>query len=176
MGIKSNNGNLFRYCGYWGTYSRLLQEQGDDKPQVEITIVPKHPDFLYSWYDVAEVRIRKHRTAPGLSDRISDEIDEDLLSRPTTRVGLEVTELLLHTDILSEIDDEKWVEVDRKWRGGGGIPFILICKDPSKYLFLVPYWLNDKNDPRVATMYQRGIYPGDEILFNDVLKLYKESQ
>lgn len=169
MPIQSENGDKFRYSGYWGTHSRILQGFEDDKSQVEVTIYPSNSDFLYAWVAISEVRIRSHRTAPGGGDRIYGELDDSDAFKIKAYLSPEITNVLFHTDILSEIDNDKWEDVTRKWRGGGGIPFILICKDPSKYLFLVEPWL-DANGGRKA-----GIYPGDEVLFDPVLKLYKES-
>lgn len=168
MPVKSENGDKFRYNGYWGTHSRVLREPEGDKSQVEVTVFPSNHNFPYAWIEIAELRIRSHRTAPGASDRTYDELDDELQIQ--TRVTPEIANVLIHDDILSEIDNDKWDEVRRKWRGGGGIPFILICKDPSKYLFLVEPWL-DAEGARKA-----GVYPGDELLFDPVLKLYKESK
>lgn len=170
MPVKSENGNKFRYSGYWGTHSRLLREPKDDQSQVEVTIFPSNSDFLYSWISITELRIRAHRTAPGGGDRTYEELDDSDVFKIKAHVSPEITNVLLHTDILSEIDNDKWDEVKRKWRGGGGVPFILICKDPSKYLFLIEPWLRAEGGCKA------GIYPGDELLFNDVLKLHKEAQ
>lgn len=140
-GTTSRNKDWFSYCAYWGTENRVLQRMGGNFNQaIEVTITPINPTMEGVWENLARVMIRYHFTHPTARDKFYHVIGNRTVENLVKAVGRQITDVLLHDDLLNEIDQDKLRAVDKAWQSGGGLPFILICKDPSKYLFLVDVW------------------------------------
>jgi hypothetical protein len=108
---------------------------------IEVNVTPINPSFEGVWEKMKEVRIRDHMTSER-ADRFSHELCGGTAKRLLDEVGEEFYETIVHADLLADIDQERWKTVDGWHWQGGGIPFILVCKDPSKYPHLVKHFVN----------------------------------
>lgn len=120
----------------WFNWSRVLQRRGGTfEKGIEVSVSPINRD----WEALKEVRIRVHSTSET-NDRFHhhfpDSIGEDLLAN----VGKEITHTILNGELLREIDWPKFKLLDKEYLGGGGLPFILICRNPKRYPELRQYW------------------------------------
>lgn len=125
---------------YWNHYSRALQRMGGtfDKA-IDVSVEPINGDFENEWEGLKEVRIRVHTTLDKgdvFRHHFPDHIESNLIEM----IGPEITKNLLHDDLLKEIDWKKFKKIDAAHTGGGGIPFILICRNPTKFPHLRSYW------------------------------------
>ncbi len=99
-GVASlNPGNLFVYCGYWRTWSRVLRFAqplvSNDFGQVEVDMIPR---------EGRTINIRKHHTARGASDFYSRYLPLEVVAEMQQKLGNEITQRLLHDNFLEKID------------------------------------------------------------------------
>lgn len=131
--IVSDNRDWFVFDRYWGNHSRVLQRMGGKfHESIEVSVTPINSDIPSSWERIKELRIRHHVTDQS-DDRFTHVFCGGVAKCILDKVGAEFYETLFHTDLLSEIDWAKYQVVDLIHWQGGGIPLILICKDPKKF-------------------------------------------
>jgi hypothetical protein len=117
---------MFVYSSYWGRWSRILQE---GTPQngyefIEVSVTAINPTHDYSWADqIMSVNIRRHGTQRDRKDVFVGTLPEAAVAMLDKHIPKEVQHLLLHEDLLPQID---W-ELYRK-HCNGGAPFHLIRK------------------------------------------------
>jgi hypothetical protein len=137
----SQNKDWFVRSSYWGNVSRVLQRMGGPfEEQLEVSVSPINSDD-HSWRVLGEVRIRRHVTYSA-ADVFTHHFPEYLENELSTRLGKGIAQALLHTNLLSEIDPLKMREVSRQWVWGGGLPFVLIARDPHKFPALIQFWID----------------------------------
>lgn len=108
---------MFRYCGYWHSWTRVLSENHPKGPCIEVNLTPIPNCYSSTWAnDVAPIRIR----AKGLSsgDKMADQLPEDVKRAMVRNLGAELTERLLTEDFLPQID---WNIYERKCNGGANL-------------------------------------------------------
>lgn len=148
--IASKNGDWFVKSDYWKRWSRcLVRMEGEIREAIDISIEPLNlvsvdPEKRSSSYEIdrlLEMRIRCHRT-PNNPGGFSKEISDGLHGYIQALVGEYLCHLLLHEDLLSEIDHNKlaYYDITKNWPWGGGIPFAMICKDRDKYAPVLEHW------------------------------------
>lgn len=149
--VPSENGDWFVKSDYWKRWARCLvrmDETHDEAIDVSIEplnfVDPEHAN-RYSSYEVdrlLEVRIRVHRTH-NPEYCFKKELPGDKAKYVQALVGDELAHFFLHEDIFAEIDHDKLARYDHvsNWPWGGGIPFVMVCKDRDKYPQLVKHWV-----------------------------------
>jgi hypothetical protein len=91
----------FHYSSCWGTWSRVLTDDGPHHSYVEVNLTPVNGN----WQDrVAPVRIRVHGTARDFRDIDTDELPAAVYQRMVDNLGEELTERLLNEDFIPQID------------------------------------------------------------------------
>lgn len=147
---RSKNGDWFVRSSYWARWSRSLIRMGlDSETATEISLEPMNyiepdPTKRLSDYELdrlLEMRIRCHRTHEG-NDRFTKILPGGTVGYIQAVVGEYFTNLLLHEDLLSEIDNSKMAYYDNcsNWPWGGGIPFAMVCKNRDKYPEVMEHW------------------------------------
>jgi len=135
----SRNKDWFVQSSYWRNVSRVLQRMGGPfEEQIEVSVSPTNSDN-YSWRAIGEVRIRRHVTysaADVFTHHFPDYLEKEL----SEKLGKGIAEALLHSNLLSELDPVKVREMGRLWVWGGGIPFVLVARDPHKFPALIQFW------------------------------------
>ena len=136
MAIKSRNTNGFRYCAYWGNWSRVLYyecrgtqdlKQRYNIPScvaVEVDLTAITPTVPYDWERVKRINIRAHGTTYGPRDDVTTWLPDGALGWMTEYLEAPLIERLLHEDFLPQID---WVK--QRQITNGGAPFELIRRD-----------------------------------------------
>lgn len=111
--------NLFVYCAYWGTYSRVLQFMNTRGSmfnlQVEVDLTAVNITNAYGWEKIANINIRRHGTDRSARDIYMAELPSDALWHMKKWLSDEVIHRLLHEDFLPQID---WDLYNRNNNGG----------------------------------------------------------
>ena len=132
--------NLFVYSAYWQTWSRILRHGSQWCTQVEVNLTGSR-SIHGSWEKASQVWIREHRTARGDKDLVvadlpcevmqamKENLRDALVARKSCMLDTwtSVQQLmctLLHDDLLSRIDWDKYKKLDN-----GGACFYDIQKD-----------------------------------------------
>ena len=123
QGVQSQNGDMFHYSSYWGTWSRILRVSssgGDETVEVDLTAVNPHSDL--QWPRVLACNIRAHRTARDTNDLICKSLPRHAVDLMHSRMDLETFEQLMHHDLLPLID---WDKYNKVCNGGAALAKIL---------------------------------------------------
>lgn len=140
--MLSRNKDWFVKSSYWHNVSRVLQRMGGTfEQQIEISLSPTNNDDL-SWLLLGEARIRSHRTTADANDVFSHHFPDYLEGELERRFGKSIANVLLHENLLKEIDPQKHRIMARQWVWGGGVPFVLIAREPHKYPALIQFWVD----------------------------------
>lgn len=142
----SKTKDWMRYCSYWHTWDRVLLRRGgtqNEYPiQYEITLTPINGD-AGDWEELLQVRLRGHRTDTS-KDRWTHHLPDGVHQILTDKFGEEVADFFIHADIYSNVDWDKYKEVNKYWSGGGGIPYMMIVKDNPDFVIpsrILEYWV-----------------------------------
>lgn len=179
--VISDNKDWFNRSNYWGNSNRVLIRMGGKyREQVEVSVSPVN-NFDGDWRDLALVRIRTHATVS--KDHFSHAISPAIWNDLVEHVGEEIANILVHTDLLGEIDPDEHKKYQRTWSAGGGIPFILLAKDRSKFAVLLeplfglldrePYYLKLMDDD-ILTHYEKSRVKSSEERLGDVNNVPRE--
>lgn len=165
----SRNKDWIVKCSYWRNVSRVLQRKGGKyEHQIEISLSPTNRDDE-SWLLLGQARIRKHMTTADVKDEFSHHFPDYLEDELTRRLGKSIANVLLHVNLLSEIDPIKLQEVARQWVWGGGIPFVLIARDPHKYPALIQFWIDHPGAVNQQLLFLPLIREHEELMKRPVL-------
>lgn len=166
--MLSRNKDWFVQSSYWRNVSRVLQRMGGPfEEQLEVSVSPINSDD-YSWKTLGEVRIRRHVTYSA-TDAFTHHFPEYLEGQLETRLGKGIADALLHVNLLSEVDPVKVREVSRQWVWGGGIPFVLIARDPHKFPALIQFWIDHPAPTNQQLLFLQLIREHEELLKRPVL-------
>ena len=139
--VTSDNLDWFVRSSYWGTTSRALQRMGGEfDTAIEVNMSPVNPDMTGVWESMKEVRIREHRTSER-PERFTHHVSGAQARLLLDAVGEEFYHTIVHADLLAEIDKTKWEETNKWHWQGGGVPFILIARDPWKFPHLANHFI-----------------------------------
>jgi hypothetical protein len=120
QGVQSQNGDMFHYSSYWGTWSRVLRTSsggGDDTVEVDLTAVN------LQWPRVLACNVRSHRTMCARNDILCRSLPAHVVDLMHKRMSMETFDQLVHADLLSLIDWDKYNKVCN-----GGAALIKIMK------------------------------------------------
>lgn len=165
--MYSRNKDWFVSSSAWGgKRSRVLQRMGGRFHQsIDVSIEPiNHTDR--EWSELAKVMIRYHRTHED-KDRFNHVISDGGYTCLVHHVGERVADVIVHEDLLAEIDEHKLKTVHRQWNWGGGVPFILVCKEPTKYPELIEFWRRYKDLPTYIHLFKETFEQYDTWLDSD---------
>jgi hypothetical protein len=164
----SRNKDWFVQSSYWRNVSRVLQRMGGPfEEQLEVSVSPINADD-YSWKILGEVRIRRHVTYSA-TDVFTHHFPEYLEGELETRLGKGIADAMLHVNLLSEVDPVKVREASRQWVWGGGIPFVLIARDPHKFPALIQFWIDHPASVNQQLLFLPVIREHEELLKRPVL-------
>lgn len=105
---------MFHHSKYWGTWSRVLLQQG--VWYVEVNLTPINPTLSGSWEaQVRPIIIRRHCTLLSAED-LHQRLAAAVVARMVQKVGERLTTRLLTEDFLSQIH---LPTLERTMRGGG---------------------------------------------------------
>ncbi len=136
--IISENGDWFHFSGYWGVFSRCLCRMGGKFHEaIDVSLTPIN---VWEWEELKQVRIRKHRTTETNPFAFAHSFPKVHYDHLVEKVGETIARLLVHEDLLAEIDMSLFRHMDRVWGWGGGVPFILVCKERDRYPELLEHW------------------------------------
>ena len=126
--VRSANNNVFRYCAYWGSWSRVLWHESDQKLKaaigfevrassfVELNLTAINPHDKSHWEShVQHGTIRTHGTTPGHSDKFVGSLPGHVVYTMRKWLTDDAVDKLIHADYLPFIDFEK----GRKASNGG---------------------------------------------------------
>lgn len=113
---------IFVYSKYWGKWSRLLKtnegESGFAK-YIEVNLTPINPSFSQSWEEqIIPIVLRTHCTQREKGEGPFVTLPPEVVSKMVDKLGVELTERLISSDLMSEIDEDLLMKRMR----GGGIP------------------------------------------------------
>lgn len=166
--MLSRNRDWFVKSSYWRNVSRVLQRMGGPfEEQLEVSVSPINSDDL-AWQNLGEVRIRRHVTYSA-ADMFSHHFPDYLEGELGTRLGKRIADALLHVNLLSEVDPTKVREVGRQWVWGGGIPFVLIARDPHRFPALIQFWIDHPGSTNQQLLFLPLIREHEELLKRPVL-------
>jgi hypothetical protein len=166
--MLSRNKDWFVQSSYWRNVSRVLQRMGGPfEEQLEVSVSPINSDD-HSWLTLGEVRIRRHVTYSA-SDVFTHHFPEYVENELKGRLGKGIANALLHVNLLSEIDPTKVREMGRVWVWGGGIPFVLIARDPHKFPALIQFWIDHPATTNQQLLFLPLIREHEELLKRPVL-------
>jgi hypothetical protein len=114
---------------------------GTFEKQIEISCSPTNSDDM-SWLSLGQARIRTHMTTADARDVFSHHFPDYLEGELEKRLGKGIAKVILHENLLSEIDPLKHKAIARQWVWGGGVPFVLIAREPHKYPALIQFWID----------------------------------
>jgi hypothetical protein len=166
--MYSRNKDWFVSSSAWlGKRSRVLQRMGGKFHQsIDVSIEPIN-HTAQEWQDLAKVMIRYHRTHEEDKGRFNHVISDANFDCLVRNVGERVADIIVHEDLLPEIDEHKLKMVHRQWHWGGGVPFILVCKDPTKYPELIEFWKQYRNLHHYAHLFKDLFEQYDKWLASD---------
>jgi hypothetical protein len=121
------NVKRFRYISYWGTWRRWLGE-GKDGLTYEVELTPVNPSHSESWARMG-IRIfasKVHMDEMSHNDKIVHLLPAHIIIRMCENLGVERAKSLLLDDFFSQIDFNKFRELNN-----GGADFDQIGKDWS---------------------------------------------
>lgn len=131
---------VYSVNGY-GQTSRIFHVQDEtDKKSAFIKISALNSNFAPDWEHLKELRI--HYNTLALKDDNTEVPSDQVIERINKNLGDHWRTFMLNTDFYNEIDWERYVLINRHYCYGGGIPFILVAKNPDKYRWLKTYWDN----------------------------------
>lgn len=166
--MLSRNKDWFVKSNYWRNVARVLQRMGGPfEEQLEVSVSPINSDDL-GWQNLGEVRIRRHVTY-NAADVFTHHFPESLEGELQTRLGKGIANALLHVNLLSEVDPVKVREMSRQWVWGGGIPFVLIARDPHKFPALIQFWIDHPAAVNQQLLFLPLIREHEELLKRPVL-------
>ena len=89
----------YHYSSYWGSWSRVLSEEGMEFVEVNLT-----PVRGYGWDDVWPATIRRHGTMRKVRDIETDKLPHDIMQDIKDALGSARLHYLLNEDFLPQID------------------------------------------------------------------------
>lgn len=122
QGVKSQNGDMFHYSAYWGSWSRVLRPQFGTNSTVEVDLTAINPSSDYGWPRVLSCNIRAHRTARATNDILCLSLPAHTVQLMRSRTDEQTFNRLMHEDLLPLIDWDKYRKVDN---GGAALANIL---------------------------------------------------
>jgi hypothetical protein len=164
----SRNKDWFVKSGYWRNVARVLERMGGTyENQIEVSVSPVNSDDL-GWSTIGQVRIRRHVTIDA-RDVFSHHFPDYLERELEERFGKGIANALLHEDLLKEIDPFKHRVMARQWVWGGGIPFVLIAREPHKFPALIQFWIDHPVEDRQQALFLPLIEEHEERMKQPVL-------
>lgn len=129
----------FVKTAYWHRWDRVLERMGGDfKHSIDVSVEPMN-DYPGDWDMLKQVNIRKHMTYEPPKNFKHDFPDE-ILHRLIKHVGPDMAWFIIEYPILKSLKPGALDRMDTWNQMGGGIPFILITKEPFKFKFLLDEW------------------------------------
>lgn len=166
--VRSQNNNVFKYCSYWGSWSRVLWHESDQKLRssigfdarassfIELDLTAVNSDSKLHWESHTQhANIRTHCTAIGPNDKFTMTLPGRAVYRMREWLTEDAVQKLIHADYLPYIDFEK----GRK-ASNGGFKFVDAQKE---YMTISLYLAN----------YRRSTGAGDSLLVQDVREDYE---
>lgn len=124
---------------YWAKWARCLQRMGGDfKYAIDIDIEPGN-DFPGDIDHLKQINLRKHttyETPKNFKHDFPNYVYNDLVNC----VGHEYAQFIIDYPILESLKPGALDRMDSWNQAGGGVPFILITKEPFKFKFLLDDW------------------------------------
>lgn len=166
--MYSRNKDWFVSSSAWGgKRSRVLQRMGGRFHQsIDVSIEPLNHNKR-EWSELAKVMLRYHRTHEEDKGRFNHVISDAGFDTLVRYTGERVADIIVHEDLLAEIDEHKLKTVHRQWSWGGGVPFILVCKEPTKYPELIEFWRHYENLPTYIHLFKETFEQYDKWLDSD---------
>ena len=171
--MNSRNKDWFVRSSAWLYTSRALQRMGGTFPvAIDVSVTPLNYDHS-GWRKLGEVRIRYHGTAEDKGN-FFHVIQNSIYDTLVAAMGKTIADVLIHEDLLPQIDRNKLAVIRKKWTWGGGYPFVLICKDPHRYPELIEFWQQHPDIETYAELFET-IFAEHEQRANAVIDLDKVS-
>lgn len=123
--MRSKNNNVFRYCSYWGHWSRVLHEATvrDGANYVEVDITAINGRTEHDWAHTRRINIRSHGTSRHKNDLFVGTLPEEVVDHMREWMDEALIERLLHEDFLPQID---WDKYRKHCNGGASFELIKI--------------------------------------------------
>ena len=106
----------YHYSSYWHSWSRVLSDNHDHGPFVEVNLTPHGiRGSAADWRRVAQIIIRVHGTTRDPNDQETDRLPREIVFLMLDHLGMGLLARLLNEDFLSEID---WSLYEKHNNGG----------------------------------------------------------
>lgn len=114
-GVRSRNGDMFKYSAYWQSWSRILSPLNKTPfiGQVEVDLTEiNHLSGHYWWSTVSQINIRAHRTCLAQADILTPTLPAEVFEAMKVRIpDTQLLDRLMHEDLMPLIDWDKYQKV-----------------------------------------------------------------
>ncbi len=115
--------SVFRYCNYWGTWSRRIWAKSGY--YIEMSLIPIPSCGSDSWTEVAKEKMRFHCTPRKPEEYLGPKLPAEVKAAMVKNLGEELTNRMLTHDYLAEFTAEQIKRANRA-SSGGGVPCVKI--------------------------------------------------